>query len=442
MRLSRAQIQAAAFAVGVVGVVFLAAIRLYPSGPVDLRVYLAGAKALLAGTDVTAAHPPGSTLLFTYPPFAALLFVPLLAVPPATASLLLTAASLGALVVATRVSLRAIRPQWTPAAVWAATAAVGALALALDPVWGTLELGQVNLLLLGLILTDALAPEDARYRGALIGLAAGIKLTPAIFVPYLLITRQFRAARNAVAVALATVAVGLLAAPASTVRFWTGLVFDPNHVGGIPYAGNQSLYAVATRLGRGQEALRPLWMLAALTVFAVGLTCAYRLHQRGNRLGAVSVVGLTSLLVSPVSWNHHWVGLVPGGIAVWAVRWWLPAGVVALFAAQPIWWVPRTGNVEYDERGWQLLAGNAYVIAGVLVLATVAYCVHRGAALPVAAIGAPVGDTARARSVSLPRLRLVQGGEQRLGQVRREVVADEQLILGLLRPPEADGGRP
>ena len=352
-------------------------LALHTRALVDLRVYLSGAEAVLHGADVSAAHPAGSDLQFTYPPFAALCFLPLVALhslPAAGAAM--TAASMAALVLVVRLALHEVRPQWTAWRTWTVAFGLALAALPLDPVRNTLGFGQVNLVLLALVLADALAPPGRRGRGALVGLAAGIKLTPAIFVGYFAVTRQWRAARNAALSGVGTVLAGWVAAPASTVRYWTRLVLDPDHIGGIPYAGNQSLYAVATRLGHGQQALRGVWMAAAALVVVVGLAAARRAYHAGNRLAAACLTGLTGLLVSPVSWSHHWVWLVPGVIALWgsatrrrAGAGWLAAGLLALFYAGPIWWVPRTGNREYDHHGVQLLTGNAYVLAGLVLLA-------------------------------------------------------------------------
>jgi alpha-1,2-mannosyltransferase len=386
-----------------------------PRHPLDLSVYLSGARALLDGADVTAAHPADSLLPFTYPPFAAVLFAPLLGLSGLrTASLVMTALSVASLVVAVRSSLRSVRPGWPAWRVEVITAAAAGAALAVEPVRHTLDLGQVNLMLLALVLVDVLAAPERRWRGALTGLAAGVKLTPAIFVAYLLVTRQWRAARTAAAVGLGTVALGLLLAPASTVKFWTKLIFDPGHVGGIAYAGNQSLYGVAARLGRGPDALHLVWLVAVGASVVLGLAGAWWAERAGHRLGAVSLVGLTGLLVSPISWSHHWVWLIPGVIALVAVRWWLPAlALLPVFVAAPIWWVPRGGNREYDWHGRQLLEGNAYALVGVVILLV--------AAVPAL------------------RVLLLQRRDQRLGEVGREVVADQQLILRLI-PTEPDRG--
>ena len=445
MWLARARVQLprpavrAILGLSAAALVLVVARWLRPVRPIDLSVYLSGARALLHGADVTSAHPADSLLPFTYPPFAALLFVPLLALPTLrAASMVMTALSVTALLVATRISLEAVRPAWSARRCWLVAVPVAAAAVPLDPLLDTVQLGQVNLILLAILLTDLLAPPDRRFRGALVGLATGIKLTPAIFIVFLLVTGQWRAARTAVATGLGTVAVGLLLAPASTVKFWTVLIFDPGHVGGIPYAGNQSLYGLTTRIGHGEHALRWVWVIAVVAASVLGLTAARWAHQAGHRLAAVSLVGLTGLLDSPVSWNHHWVWLVPGVLALWSARWWLPTGLVVLSAAAPIWWVPRGGNREYDEHGWQLLAGNAYVLAGVLTLVlAAAYLTAQRRRTDLAVPRIPERVSGPGGSVEGGS---VEGGEQGLGQVRGQVVADQQFVLRLVRPAETDGG--
>src|SRR5581483_12201814 len=59
----------------------------------------------------------------------------------------------------------------------------------LQPVRETLTFGQINLVLALLVLADllVLAPRGSRLTGVGIGLAAAIKLTPAVFILYLLV---------------------------------------------------------------------------------------------------------------------------------------------------------------------------------------------------------------------------------------------------------------
>ena len=351
---------------------------------IDLQVYRAGASALLHGRDVYAAHPQHSNLSFTYPPFAALSFVPMTLLGPVGARAALTALSAIALVVCIGLCVRMVRPGWTAQTRWTLALVVGAAALFTDPVYSTLSFGQVNLLLMALVLLDLLGRRTVLPRGVLVGLATAVKLTPGIFVVYLALTRRPRAAVVAGTVVLASMAAGYLVAPGPSSEYWSRLVFEPRRVGGLMFAGNQSLRGVVARLSRDTGA-GPVWMLSALVILVVGMWLATRAHRGRDELLGVSLCAVTGLLVSPVSWNHHWVWALPVAILLWGRfldlrapgRLAVAAGWTALFYLAPIWWVPNQHRLEYTQHGVQLLAGNAYVLTGLVLLACAPLLIRR-----------------------------------------------------------------
>ncbi len=198
-----------------------------------------------------------------------------------------------------------------------------------EPVIRTLYLGQVNLVLMALIIWD-LGQPDTRpsgasrwWKGAGVGVAAGIKLVPLIFIPYLLLTRKFRAAGVACAAFAATVAAGFVFAPADSGRWWLGgLFFNGGRTGFVGWGGNQSLRALITRLAGSVAGAEPVWLAVALVTTVAGLACAALLDRAGHPLPGLLACALTGLLVSPISWDHHWVWIVPGVAvaAAYAVR--------------------------------------------------------------------------------------------------------------------------
>ena len=243
----------------------------------------------------------------------------------------------------------------------------------------TFSFGQVNLLLLWLVVEDLLGGLPARFRGVLVGVAAGVKLTPALFAVYLLVVGRPRDAARAAGGFLATVALGFALLPGESWRYWTGVAYDAKRVGGIAYAGNQSINAVLIRLS-SVDGARKAWLLAAVVVTVFALLAARALSRTGRELFAVTVVGVASLLASPVAWNHHWVWAVPvlGALVGEVARGWprvswppvvLLVFVVAVFTSRIIWRVPSTHDQEYDWRGWQVVAGNGYVLAGLVIVA-------------------------------------------------------------------------
>ena len=191
--------------------------------------------------------------------------------------------------------------------------AVTALALLTWPVAYTLRLGEVNLIVAALAGADLLRRHDGhRGQGIATGLAAGIKLTPLIFVAYLLITGRVRAAATAAAAFAATVAIGVVLLPAPSRAFWLdGVFFDQNRIGDPANPSDQSLSGAVARLAGSLDPAYRWWAIAALLTGLAGITVAAWAHRRGRRLTGVTCCAITGLLISPFSWTHHWVWAVP-----------------------------------------------------------------------------------------------------------------------------------
>jgi alpha-1,2-mannosyltransferase len=359
----------------------------------DLQVYRwGGSLARRSGPLYTGKFQ--STLSFSYPPVSAAVFELISVLPMLAVKRIVIIGSVLALFASAWLACGSagVRGSWARAA---AALAVTDIALCTDPVQQTIDLGQINLVLMAIVLADLLAPGDRWWRGAGVGVATGLKLTPGIFIAYLLVTRRFRAAGTATAAFALTAAAGFAALPGPSRQYWLGGLFlDASRPGPAIYAANQSLLGAIARLAGGSEPAVPYWVAAALLVAAIGLLVAAREHRQGRELAAVSVCAVTGLLVSPVSWDHHWVWIVPLLVAVAAAAWrcrsrvlWAGlAGLILVFGAYPgigqpgdagavkglIWSVPAGGNREYRWHGWQLLAGNLYALAGLGILCAAA----------------------------------------------------------------------
>jgi alpha-1,2-mannosyltransferase len=352
---------------------------------------------------------------FTYPPFAAVLFSVASVLSWTAMRWAMTLASLAALGLSQWLVFGALGYKDRPAVRLGATLGVSALALATEPVQQTLALGQVNLLLMLLIVADlctagALTPGGFKGRTRLwhglgIGIAAGVKLTPLIFIPYLLLIRRYRQAATAAGVFAATVALGYAILPGDSGTYWAhGLFLKANRIVFLGTRGNQSLRGVLTRLaGSVSEGTVP-WIAAAIVIAVAGLVAAVLLYRARQPVPAMLACALTGLLVSPLSWDHHWVWVAPG-IALLAhlgasaarglirAAWWVAAACLFLiFACWPQfwnlgqsgltpaglgWYAPgtyfATGSKpwyhEFHWHGLQLLAGNSAVLAGLACLA-------------------------------------------------------------------------
>jgi alpha-1,2-mannosyltransferase len=333
-------------------------------GYIDLEVYRFGAHAWLAGDEVYGGLPHtsfGIGLPFTYPPIAAIAFSPFLAISVTAGGTLLAAADLALIAVVIAVVLRRTgRDRW----LWAVT--LLPLAALLEPVRQTMTFGQINVLLLAAVTLDCLVRTPRWPRGVLVGLAAAVKLTPAAFVLFFVLRRDARAARTAVAAFLGATATGFLLAPNDSVRFWTDTLFDTGRIGAPHYAGNQSLLGMLARFGLTQPGRTMLWLLGVAAVLAVATVALRRVLAAGDVELAFGLNALAVLVISPISWSHHWVWAIPALLCVaFPVA---ATGTVLLLAAPQWWWFPETADAELEWGPGQQLLGSSYVLYGVFVL--------------------------------------------------------------------------
>jgi alpha-1,2-mannosyltransferase len=339
----------------------------------DVDVYWWGGRQALRDATLYAAHEP---LSFTYPPFAAVVFALVGGAAEIVLKISIIVLSLASVALLAWLSVRDAGFSRRPDLAFAA----GALALLTQPVTYTLHLGEINLILAGLITADLLRQhDDAWWQGVATGVAAGIKLTPLIFVAYLLTTRRIRAAAAAVVTFGGTVAAGFVLLPAQSRSFWLrGVFLDQRRIGNTYNPANQSLAGMMTRLGGGLAAVHIWWVLAALVTGTGGLVIATILHRRGQRLAGLSCCGLTGVLVSPISWTHHWVWVIPLLVTMAATAWrrrsllWALA-TVALFTAfsglDPMPWPGHHPGLL------RTLESNLYVVCGLAVLVAAALLV-------------------------------------------------------------------
>lgn len=360
---------------------------------IDLDVYRIGSRAWLRGENLYGALPAtrsGAQLPFSYPPVAAVLLSPLALIPMRAAVTLFTLATIALTALVLRVFLRSAG--WARrAAQRQAVALLLPAALLLEPVRNTLNYGQVNVVLMALVSTDCLAGSPRWPRGALTGIAAAVKLTPAAFMLFFLLRRDWRAAVTAAVSFAACTGAGFLVAWRDSAEYWTSVIFQVSRPGPAVYAANQSILGVIARAGLDPHspAGTALWLaLSAVAVVAacLGMRRAVAVSQQA---WAVSLNAFAGLLISPISWSHHWVwgeaavltlaigcwrgqrpvwhqvrnGLVPDrlSLAVAAVG-------ALLFAVSPQWCFPDGGNRELHWAAWEQALGSSYVIYAAAIL--------------------------------------------------------------------------
>jgi alpha-1,2-mannosyltransferase len=329
MRLGRTGRQVlfvAALAAAVAAFLSVAAIR---HGFFDLRIYH-GAVTFWArdGGEIYDYLKPDSKYGYTYPPFAALMMLPMAYLSwPASIALSVAAAAVAtAAVLWWLVDPVARREGWTR---WFALAVALCLAAAFEPMRETINFGQVNALLLAVVAGDLLllARRGSRWAGVGVGLATAVKLTPGIFLLYLLVTGRWRAAITAAATAAGVTVLAGAVAPDASREFWTHALWNTDRVGSLSFVSNQSLQGVVARLDLGRLST-PLWLAlvaAALAVWTVRCRRAIaadapatdaraadvRVVGPSGEATGLALTGVVGCLVSPVTWVHHLVWLLP-----------------------------------------------------------------------------------------------------------------------------------
>lgn len=365
--------------------------------PLDLRVYLAGGNALLHGHDLYGPAVQVHGYGFTYPPFAALPMALLAAGPGWLAETITAGAFFAALLTVVQVCAPGLIRRTADS--WGAVVLLAAI-LAGQPAWATLHDGQINMVLAALVLFDLRTREHRPpWSGALVGLAAGLKLTPGVFVLYLVARRRYADARNAAIAFGATVVLAALLSPRDSREFWAHRVFETSRVGEPDRISNQSLRGLLLRATTSDRLAQALWVPLALVTLAAALWVAVRLSTVGEEILALGVVGIGGCLVSPVSWTHHWVWFIPllcGLVASpYRGRRWAGASI-ALVAVVFVLGVNKPPmRATYHSAVGRAAFGNLYVLTGVAVLIALAVAVRRPAPEQAALRPGSVGAQAR-----------------------------------------------
>lgn len=358
---------------------------------VDLHVYIGGGDEVdgpgAVYDYVYGEQTPDFPLPFTYPPFAAVVFYPLHLLPFWLVSLAWQFGIMGALYGVVRVSqkllgiaaqdnqARRVAMLWTAVGIW------------LEPLRSTFDYGQINVLLVLAVLV-AVASSRWWLSGLLVGLAAGVKLTPAISGLHFLGARRWGAAVFSAVVFFGTIALSWVVMGAEATRYFTDLIGDARRVGPVGTSFNQSWRGAISRILGYDAGFGPL-VLAAIALTAVLAWFAWRSVGAFasdpdvdlDRLGSILVVSLFGLLLSPISWTHHWVWLVP--LMIWLLHGpyrhligarVLGFGWLALTAVGVPWLLSFAQPTIWEiSRPWYLAwAGLVYPVATLITLGWIA----------------------------------------------------------------------
>ena len=356
----------------------------------DLRIYHLGALRLMHGSSLYGT-PMMNHLGFTYPPFAALVLAPLAWAPLSVDELAVIGLNILLLVWALRRTLMFAAPrpasdQQLPDApsrtrAWSQAAGVAAAALWLEPISVTIGYGQINLLITALVVFDLSRPDQAPTKGVATGVAAAIKLTPLLFIAYLLLSRRRRAAGVAALSFVASIALVFVATPRDASAYWfheIAEIEDGNAMAPV----NQSLHgAIARFTGTVQPAGGCELLVVAVVV--CGLTLAVAASRRGDEANGFTLAALSTLLASPISWSHHWTLAVPALILLarraYRQRSRALGAAVVILGLVGYAYLPEIAESNFaSARGaTSLLTTDPYPLFAVLVLAVSAVSLAR-----------------------------------------------------------------
>jgi len=254
---------------------------------------------------------PFSTYGFTYPPFAALVMLPMAISPWALTIVVscLACAVVSVTLIYWFVDPIARREGWVR---WYAVGLVTAFAIAFEPLRETFLFGQVNMYLVVLVGADLLflVSRNSRFAGIGVGLATAIKLTPGVFIVYLLVTRRWKAALTASATAAGASLLAAALAPDASRVFWTDALWNTDRVGAVAFISNQSLNGAVARI-HAADPSTALWGLTVLVVLVIWAVRVRRAVAQGDEMTGFALTGVLSCLISPITWVHHLVWVAP-----------------------------------------------------------------------------------------------------------------------------------
>jgi alpha-1,2-mannosyltransferase len=343
----------------------------------DLKVYRDSVTFWRSGKNPYIATFTQKRLPFTYPPFALLVLAPFSWPSFPIAQWILWLASIAAATASVVLVLRdrgvaVTKRLWCEAFAWSCASVI-----VLEPARSGADYGQIECILMFIVVADLLL-VPARYRGVLTGFAAAVKLTPLVFVLAFVLSRDVKSVLRAVASFLAWTALSWLFWPGLSHLYWFHDVTRPDRDGSIAYNGNQSWYAILHRAPFHADGSVLAWLLLSILTLTVTAFVAWRCLTVSQRGFAMISIALAGLLVSPISWSHHWiwVALIPPMLAghrspdvprAVRIMFW---GLIVLTIAAPYWWFSHGIPADVLAAVLPLWAAAILVVWGAIGLRT------------------------------------------------------------------------
>ncbi|BBZ08222.1 polyprenol-phosphate-mannose-dependent alpha-(1-2)-phosphatidylinositol mannoside mannosyltransferase [Mycolicibacterium doricum] len=347
---------------------------------IDIDVYRMGGRAWLDGSPLYAdgamfATQGGLDLPFTYPPLAAIVFSPFAVMSLPAASAVITAVTLLLLIVAVVIVLSRLDVWTAGRRIWLAAAIVAVTVVHFEPIEANFDFGQINVVLMTLVIADCVPRRTPWPRGVLLGVAIALKLTPAVFLLYFLLRRDTRALLISAASVVTLTLLGFTLAWRDSWEYWTDTVRNTDRIGAATLNTNQNIAGALARFGVGEDLRFIVWVLACFAVLGLTVWAARRALRADEPVLALICVAMFGLVVSPVSWSHHWVWALPTVLVTLVVAHRTRHAALAVAGALGcalMVWSPITLLPEHQETSaplWRQLAGGSYVWWALFVIA-------------------------------------------------------------------------
>lgn len=341
----------------------------------DLNVYYGAVSRWLEIGDLyNWAIPPNEIYGFTYPPFAAVVFAPfvsLISVETAGTSLVFISIASIVLISYMSFSCMGVSKRISIAlSLW-----IAPLLLKFHPVVFNMQMGQINFLLALMILIDVIYLKNTRLHGILMALAASIKLTPAIFGLLLVAKRDWISLARFVATGILGILLSFAVDYKITIEYFTDKMFDSGRVGKTYSSLNFNLVGVLDKVFT--ESNNFVYVITVVLMIGIAYFSARRLVLRDQYFGAAMVIATLGLLVSPISWIHHWIWFIPMLIflTIYGISisnslciFWSLTGLLLFSSSFAMWFFGETTR----ENGWILplaLAHSTQVLWAVVYVA-------------------------------------------------------------------------
>jgi alpha-1,2-mannosyltransferase len=364
---------------------------------IDIDVYRMGGRAWLNNTPLYSESTifrteAGVDLPFTYPPLAAIMFAPFAWLPLPGASIAITVTTFVLLLVSIMIVLTRL-DVWPQSRLggsalarrcWLAVAIVGPAVLYLEPVRANFNFGQINVVLMTLVIADCVPRRTPWPRGILLGVAIALKLTPAVFLLYFLLRRDFRALLTTVASSVVVTLAAFALAWGDSWEYWTKTVRNTDRIGTATLNTNQNISGTLARFGMSATPRFLLWVLLCFAVLALTVWAAHRVLRAGQPVLALMCVAMFGLVVSPVSWSHHWVWALPTMVTITVAAYRERSAALAMVSAvgafllvfTPIRLLPE--HHEIDATLWRQVIGSSYVWWALAVITAAGTITGRG----------------------------------------------------------------